>query len=276
MIIDGKKIASEIMEDVRRRVADLPYTPILCDVVVGNDPVSLSYVRIKQKKAEAVGMEFLLEQLPDNATVELVKSKIAGVQKHKRMRGLIVQLPLPARLDSSAVLDAINLVNDVDVISPDGSDLFYDNNLSYIPPTAGAILHIIDSLSISPGQARIAVIGQGELVGRPTTHLLRGRGFQVVVADKQTKDLSKVLVDADIIITGVGKPNLITADMVGGNSIIIDAGTSESGGSITGDADFESLHAKVRAITPVPGGVGPVTVAKLLENVVISAESRAI
>lgn len=258
--IDGRAIAAHLFDGITKQVAQLKFKPILCDVVVGSDPVSLTYVKIKGKKAVQCGMEFSLVQLPDTATTEQVIEGINSEQQKKELCGLIVQLPLPAHLDSNAILSAINSKVDVDAINP-------SVHSSLLPPTAGAIMQILDSLQINLEQEKFLVLGQGDLVGKPVTALLKERGFSVTTATAETEDRSQLLKQATVIITGVGKAGILTGEQVGENVIVIDAGTSESGGSISGDVDFESVAPKAKFITPSPGGVGPVTVAKLLENV---------
>lgn len=279
VIIDGKKIAENILNDLRRRVQALSFQPILCDVVVGDDPVSLSYVKIKQKTAEKTGLEFRLVQLAGESTTETVVAALRQAQEDSFLCGLIAQLPLPEQLDKDAVLSAINSRVDVDCINPESARLFYEGAPGVsIPPTAGAIMHILEDkeLGLDLAQKKILVVGQGELVGKPVTFLLRREGYDIETADSSTamEDLVKLTRAADIIIAGTGRAKLITKAMVQAGAIVVDAGTSESGADIVGDVDFEGVREVAAAVSPVPGGVGPVTVAKLLENVVKVAENK--
>ncbi len=184
-----------------------------------------------------------------------------------------MQLPLPSHLNAERILAAIGEQVDVDLLNPVTSQKFYGNQTTFIPPTAGAILHILDSLPIDLSQEKFLVLGQGSLVGKPVTHLLNNRNYNISAADINTTDTVELMLGASVIISGVGKPKLITGDNVTDGVVIIDAGTSESAGKIAGDVDFDSVEKKARFITPVPGGVGPVTVAKLIENVVTVAET---
>ncbi len=274
MIIDGRAIARQLNEHTAARVSKLASAPLLCDVVVGDDPASLSYVGIKQRTAEKYGLQFRLEHLPQSASTEEVIAAIENVQKEENLCGLIVQLPLPQNLDSQKILSAINPKVDVDLIYPQNAQKFYQGEATLVPPTAGAILHILDSLNEDFGSMKFVVVGQGELVGKPITYLLKQKGYQVEVVTRETKDSEQIISQADIIISGAGQPGLIGGNFIRDGAIVIDAGTSESGGSITGDVDFQSVSSKARFITPVPGGVGPVTVAKLLENVVTVSGSK--
>ena len=271
-IIDGRAIAAQLFEQIYSQAVYLPFKPLLCDVIVGNDPVSLSYVNIKKKRAQECGFDFSLVQLPADSTEEEVIAAIQTEQEKKNLCGLIVQLPMPQNLDAQRILEKINPEVDVDGINPSTTHVL-------IPPTAGAILHLLDTLpkEVVPdlSQEKFVVLGQGDLVGKPIAEALQARGYEVETILSGTPDRAQILKSATVIISGVGKAGVIKGDEVSDNVIVIDAGTSESGGSIAGDVDFESVAPKARCITPSPGGVGPVTVAKLLENVLKVAQSRA-
>jgi methylenetetrahydrofolate dehydrogenase (NADP+) / methenyltetrahydrofolate cyclohydrolase len=271
MIIDGRALAQQLNQQTAERVKTLPFVPVLCDVVVGEDLPSLSYVKIKQRNAQSCGLKFELIHLATATTDEVVAAVVAA-QANPDLCGLIVQLPLPAGLDQVAIVTSIAEKVDVDLLNPASAEKFYKGAPSLVPPTAGAIMHMLDSLEVNLKDLGIVVAGQGELVGKPVTHLLKQRGYRVQAVDENTDNRESLIAQADVLITGVGKASLIKFENVQEGVIIIDAGTSESGGSITGDVDFENVAPKARFITPVPGGVGPVTVAKLLENVVLVAE----
>ncbi len=276
MIIDGKKIAEEILQDLKKRLKQIPFQPVLCDVLVGEDPVSLSYVKIKEKTAARIGIEFNLLQLPKNSSTGEIVAAIAAVQNNPRLCGLIVQLPLPEQIDRDAALSAIGTGIDVDVINPESNKQFYLDQNALVPPTAGAILYLLDDFRIELVNPHFLVIGQGELVGKPITHLLRQRGYTVTTADSATTNLPELTKAADVIISGAGQEKLITGPMIKQDAIVIDAGTSESGTAIVGDVDLTSVKHVADIVSPVPGGVGPVTVAKLLENVVRVAEEKTL
>ncbi len=274
MIIDGKNIAEQILIGLKKRLTQIPFQPILCDVLVGDDSVSLSYVKVKQRTAKKTGTDFHLIQLPGGSSTGDVVAAIKTEQENENLCGLIVQLPLPDHIDSNVVLAAIDQAVDVDVINPESSRWFYRSRGVLVPPTAGAILEILQSLDIDLKQQNILVIGQGDLVGKPVTHLLQHHGYEVVTADRSTEDLADLTKTADIIISGTGQGGLLTGEMIKSGAIVIDAGTSESGAGIVGDVDQASVETVASVLSPVPGGVGPVTVAKLLENVVLVAERR--
>ena len=268
MIINGREIAKQLNEQTKARIKELTFQPLLVDIVVGDDPASLSYVRIKQKKALEVGLDFQLHHLPITSSTEDVIAEINKLITIKELSGLIIQLPLPETLDTQEILSSIPEEVDVDLLNKKTSERFYAGEKTLIPPTAGAILHIIDSLPVNFDSKKILVVGQGELVGKPTSYLLKSRSLDVITADSSTENITYLLKSADCIISGVGKSSLIKSDDVKDGVVVIDAGTSEASGSISGDVDFNSVEVKASYITPVPGGVGPVTVAKLLENVV--------
>jgi methylenetetrahydrofolate dehydrogenase (NADP+)/methenyltetrahydrofolate cyclohydrolase len=273
-IIDGKKISERILTELKTEVSKIPFKPLFCDVLVGNDPVSLSYVKIKGRCAEKIGISFKLVRFPENIAEEELIGEIKNLNQMENICGLIVQLPLPADLDKRAILDAIDPVIDVDCMGTVNSQKFYAGDLRLPPPTAAAIMIILDSINADLTNKNILVIGQGKLVGKPVSFLLEKRGLKINVADKYTKDIPTLIGAADILITAAGKAGLIRGAMIKPGSIVIDAGTSESNGGIVGDVDFKSVSAKAAYVSPVPGGVGPVTVSMLLKNVLYSAKVK--
>lgn len=267
-IVDGRAIARKILQELKAEVANLSFQPLFSDVLIGQDPVARSYVNIKLKRAEEIGLQFKLLELPDSVATQTVIDELQHIQDNPQLSGLIVQLPLPAQLDRISILNAIDPKVDVDYLNETNARLFYAGKSQTIPPTAAAILTILDSLGLDLKQLKILVVGQGDLVGRPITFLLSQRGYQVTTADQTTRSLGELTKRADMIISGTGKPKLINGDMIKLGATIIDAGTAESTGEFVGDVDLESVSAKAQIVSPVPGGVGPVTVAKLLFNVV--------
>ncbi len=281
MLLDGREIARSLREAVADKIKklQLPYKPMLCDIVIGADSVSLSYVRVKGKAAESVGMAFRLEQLSQDATTADVIDAISEIQSDQALCGLIIQLPVPDHIDKDAVLNAIAAEYDVDCIGAENNNAFYRGQGGMVPPTAGAIWHILLAHFTSKKEKfeekEFTVVGQGELVGRPTAFLLQEMNLEVEVADKSVADLKSLTRRADVLISGTGIAGLINGDMVKPGAVVIDAGTSESGAGIVGDVDLESVAPVASYVSPVPGGVGPVTVAKLLENVALVAETKS-
>lgn len=279
MIIDGRALAQDLNLHTQARINKLATRPLLVDVVVGNDPASLLYVGIKERTAKKYGLAFEAVTLPEESSTEEVIDVINEISSRPELCGLIVQVPLPKHLDQEKILNSIPVNVDVDLLNQESSEKFY-SNLSVvdsdvlIPPTAAAILYIIDSLPEDWSSKQFLVVGRGELVGKPVAFLLKQRGYKVEVAHTQTPNTEELLQTSDVIVSGVGKPNFITGDKIKNDVIIIDAGTSEANGTIQGDVDFASCELKAKFITPVPGGVGPLTVAKLLENVLKVAENK--
>jgi methylenetetrahydrofolate dehydrogenase (NADP+)/methenyltetrahydrofolate cyclohydrolase len=270
-IIDGRKIASETIQNLKSQVAALPFKPVFCDILVGNDPVSAQYVNLKAKKAGEAGMEFLRANFNAGITTEELVDEIKKLNQTSRMAGLIVQLPLPENLDRRQVLDCIDFSIDVDCMGSKRSAEFYNGNLEIVPPTSAAVMAIIDSLNLDLSASSIAVVGKGELVGKPVKFLLEQRGLKVSLIDRSTPNPEAVMRQADVIISATGKPKLIKGNMLKPGSVVIDAGTAEDGGQIVGDVDLESVKEVAGFVSPVPGGVGPVTVACLLQNVLKAA-----
>ena len=281
-IIDGRKIRDEILAGLKARVAALPFVPVFCDILVGNDPASRQYVDMKDRVAESLGIEAYGAQFPEEITTEELVDELAKIAVLPGMAGLIIQLPLPAHIDVRAVLDAVPLAFDVDALSTEASDLFYADTPVFAFPTAAAVLAILDSLDVPLADMSVCMLGKGMLVGRPVAQMLLSRGISVDVVDSSTEDMEEVTRAADVVISATGQTGLVTGEMLKEGAIVIDAGTSESGSgrpggraSIAGDVDRASVEKVAAMLSPVPGGVGPVTVAMLMHNVVLSAERLA-
>lgn len=272
-IINGKDIADEILSEIKLEVAKLNFKPVFCDILVGDDPVSSQYVKMKAQMAVKVGMEFLNADFPKNITTENLVAEIKKINETKNLCGLIVQLPLAETLNSKEILNAIDPRIDVDCTGQVNSDLFYKSKPYMRFPTATAIVDILDSLGIDYERKNFLVVGWGQLVGKPVSFLLERRKYLVEVATSKTPDIFDLMKKADVVISAVGKPGLITGDKIKPGAVIIDAGTSESSGGVLGDVDFESVKEIAGFVSPVPGGVGPVTVAKLLSNVLKVAKT---
>lgn len=304
-IIDGRRIRNEILEGVKRGVAELSFQPVFCDVLVGNDSVSRQYVEMKAKTAERMGMRFHNAHFEEDISPEDLIREIKDLGKIEGISGVIVQLPLPSKFNDfkREILDSVPSELDVDCLGSKASESFYRNENEIGFPTALACITILDSLfenglgakdtkdekgENSKGEVlanekksfnkeellkeilkdkKIVVLGQGELVGKPVTALLRFRGLEPITIRSSTENKEQLIKEADVIISGVGKGKYIRGDMIKEGAILIDAGTSESNGGIVGDIDMESVNGIAGYLSPVPGGVGPVTVATLLENV---------
>lgn len=277
LIIDGRKLRAEILSRVKKEVASLSFTPVFCDVLVGDDPASAQYVQMKARTAETVGIHFHKAVFPDTITTEALVKEIEVLNKIENMCGIIIQLPLPESIDRRAVLDSIDSRLDVDCLGTLASDKFYKNynsqtDLGY--PTALACVALLETLHLDLRHKIIVVLGQGELVGKPVSALLRYKDLTYQPITSKTENKEYFLQQADVVISGIGKPKYITGNMIKYEAILVDAGTSELNGGIVGDVDLDSVKSVAGYVSPVPGGVGPVTVAMLLNNVLIVAKNR--
>jgi len=273
IIIDGKKLQKEILADVKDKLGRLPFQPVFCDVLVGEEPVSVQYVKIKARMAEEVGIKFHSAFFSSSITTgELIK-EIKFLNQIPHMCGIVIQLPLPPSIDRRAVLDSIDPALDVDCLGTFAGNEFYNNKSNFGPPAAVASMVALDSLGLDLVKKSVVVLGQGELVGKPVTALLKWRNINPFVVNSQTENSKDLIKDADVIISGIGKGKYITGEMIKDGAVLIDAGTSEDGNSVVGDVDVSSVMGIAGAISPVPGGVGPITVAMLLKNVLTVAIS---
>lgn len=267
MIVDGRALAARMLEMVAHEVTRMPdgEKPILAIVTCAPNFETKKYLALKERKAAAAGIILkIIELLPEVTTNEVVEV----IQKAVLMaQGVVVQLPLPVHIDREVVLQFVPVSHD-----PDGFGYEHDGR-SCLPPVVAAVAAIARAYEIEFKDKRIVIVGQGRLVGMPMKQYLSKLGFVPTVVTERTEHASDLLKEADIVITGVGKPGLITDDMVKEGVVIFDAGTSEEGGVLVGDVDPMVAH-KAKLFTPVPGGIGPITVAALLANVMILAKQQ--
>ncbi|HBB54546.1 TPA: bifunctional 5,10-methylene-tetrahydrofolate dehydrogenase/5,10-methylene-tetrahydrofolate cyclohydrolase [Candidatus Nomurabacteria bacterium] len=281
-IIDGRKLGKEILFEVKNEVAKFGFKPVFCDVLVGDDPASIQYVKMKAKTAETVGIRFHKANFPVSITTGELLEEIKKLNKIPNMCGIIIQLPLPEHIDRQAALDGIDPRLDVDCLGRAASAKFYEGGTELGFPTALACMALLDSLNLDLRDKKIAVLGQGLLVGKPVSALLKFRGLTPTIITSKTEYKEEIIKETDIIISGIGKGKYLTGDMIKKGAVIIDAGTSEAGNGpadggvkIVGDVDSESVKNVAGFLSPVPGGVGPVTVAMLLSNVLTVAKKKS-
>jgi len=278
-LIDGKTIAQTIKESVAQDVATLKkkgVTPKLAVVLVGDDRPSATYVKKKGEAAQAVGIEFELHKFDHNITQEQLIENILDIQKKSYLSGIIVQLPLPAHIDTNAIINTIKPEFDVDCMTDISLGKIVMQTHTLIPPTPAAVLSILDSLHIDLTGKNITIVGTGQLVGRPLSLVLLNTKASVTTCNQTTTDIKEKCLAADIVVSGVGKPNILTGDMVKSGAIVIDTGVSYTkDGKIQGDVNLEEILKKNAHVTPTPGGVGPITVAQLLHNTVECAKKKA-
>ena len=288
-IIDGTKIAEEIREELKVKVKELRekgITPGLVMVRVGEDPASVSYVRGKSKASEELGIFSDTIVLPEDAKEEEVLAKVEELNKDPKFHGILVQLPLPKHIDADKVLNAIDPRKDVDGFHPVNVGRLLIGEPYFMPCTPHGVQQLLLRSGYDPGGKHVVICGRSNIVGKPLMAILvqkkKGANATVTVCHTGTKDLAATTREADILIAAMGSAKAITADMVKEGAVVIDVGvnripdaTKKSGYRLVGDADFDAIKEKAEAISPVPGGVGPMTVTMLMVNTVRAAEEQA-
>ncbi|MCA9373829.1 bifunctional 5,10-methylenetetrahydrofolate dehydrogenase/5,10-methenyltetrahydrofolate cyclohydrolase [Candidatus Peregrinibacteria bacterium] len=280
-VLDGKKTASELYESLRGEVESLRekgVNPKLVIVQVGDDPASSSYIRSKQKASEKVGMDFeLMHFSPDELDTEKLIAKVHELNKDETVNGILVQLPLPDHIYEPEVTKAIDPQKDVDGFTAYNlGKMFLSKDFEDLAPcTPSGIMMILDKYGVEVEGKEAVVVGRSNIVGKPISVMLLNRGATVTTCHSRTKDLAFHTKRADILVVAIGKEKFIRADMVKDGAVVVDVGINRtSEGKIVGDVDFEAVSQKVSAITPVPGGCGPMTVACLIQNVVKAAKKQ--
>jgi len=275
-IIDGNAIARELRAELIRRVAALAalgVRPGLAVVQVGNHPASRIYVRNKMKACGEVGLYSEHIELPADADESTLLERIRTLNSDSRIHGILVQLPLPSGLSAERVVDALAPAKDVDGFHPTNIGLLAVGNPRFVPCTPLGVMKLIEHEEIGVQGRHAVVVGRSNIVGKPMALLLLQRGATVTICNSRTPDLGAMTRQADILVVAAGRPKLVTAAMVKPRAVVIDVGiTRLADGKLTGDVDFQSVLGTASCITPVPGGVGPMTIAMLLENTVMSAE----
>ena len=277
-VFNGKLFRQKILDDVKNDIGILPFVPEFCDILVGSDGPSVRYVNMKKSMAKSLGINFIDENLNEDVTTDDIINSIKKILERPNICGIIVQLPLPNHIDTKRVLDSVPLPLDVDGLSNNYNDLFYGTDKFdgiLIMPTVLAVRKILDTI-YKQGDC-ITIVGQGKLIGKPLNHLLKSESKNVETIDSKTSEIekNKILKNTDILISAVGKPNIINGNDLKQGIKIIDAGTLEVENVLVGDVDFESVQSVAEFITPTPGGVGPVTVACLMNNVLEVAKLKA-
>ena len=271
-IIDGKALAAKILDDVRKKVKDLKEKPGLAIVIAGNNPASEIYVGLKEKKSKEIGFYVERYNLDSDVKEDELLKLVDELNESKKIHGFIVQLPLPKHIDENFIIDSILPHKDVDGLTPVNLGNLVNSNNMLLPATAKACLELIKSTGQKIEGKHAVVVGRSSIVGKPTALLLLQENATVTICHSKTKNLKEHTKNADILVVGVGKPKLIKKDMVKPGAIIIDAGINRVMGKVVGDVDFENVKEVAGYITPVPGGVGPMTIAMLLDNTLKAME----
>lgn len=275
-LISGKEVSAKVKAEVREETAELVkkgIKPGLAVVIVGNDPASRVYVNSKKKACEEVGFSSFEYALPEETTQEELLELVSKLNNDDSVDGILCQLPLPEQIDENAVINAIKPDKDVDAFHPFNVGKIMIGDFAFLPCTPAGVMELIDSTGVDISGKSCVVIGRSNIVGKPMSMLLLHRNGTVTICHSRTKNLAEICRNADILVAAVGKANFVTADMVKDGAIVIDVGMNRlENGKLCGDVDFENTEKKAGYITPVPGGVGPMTIAMLMKNTLTAAK----
>jgi methylenetetrahydrofolate dehydrogenase (NADP+)/methenyltetrahydrofolate cyclohydrolase len=285
-LINGNDVSSQIYAELTERIKALRSkgtVPGLAVVLVGEDPASQTYVRMKGKKCEELGMHSVTVVLPAETSEKELLKKVDELNNDKSIHGFLVQLPLPKHIDENKVINAIDPKKDVDCFHPENVGRMLIGEPSFLPATPAGVQQMLIRSGVEMSGKHVVIVGRSNIVGKPMAAMLmqKGKGADstVTVVHSRTKDIASFTRDADILIVAIGKPMFITADMVKEGAVVIDVGTNRiddtthpKGSRLVGDVDFDKVKEKTSAITPVPGGVGPMSICMLMENAVRAAE----
>ena len=269
-IIDGKKVSSHIKDNIAAEVKILKNktgkTPGLAVVLVGDDPASAVYVKNKNKTCKNIGFQSFEHILSENTSEDKLLNLINELNNDDQVNGILVQLPLPSHISSKKILVSINPQKDVDGFHLENVGRLVTGNALFKPCTPAGIIKLLDEYKIEIEGKNAVIIGRSNIVGKPVSFLFLERNATVTICHSRTKDLPSITRSADILIAAIGKPNFVSLDMVKNNAVVIDVGINRLDGKLVGDVDFASVSKQASLITPVPGGVGPMTIAMLMEN----------
>lgn len=282
ILLDGKALASELQAELAVEVADFiennGVAPCLAAVLVGDNPASEVYVRNKRRACERAGMESQLHRLPDDATTEVLLALVHKLNKDAEVHGILVQLPLPPQIDATRVLDAVHPLKDVDAFHPENVGRIVQGRPRFLPCTPHGVQTLLLRRGVPIAGRHVVVLGRSDIVGKPLANLLIQRGptadATVTVCHRQTRDLPSLTRQADILIVAIGRPRFVTAEMVKPGAVVVDVGMNRTPDGLAGDVDYEQVKEVAGMITPVPGGVGPLTVTMLLRNTLAAARSQ--
>ena len=276
MILDGKELSTTRLEILREKIAESGIIPGLATIIIGEDPASQMYVRMKHRACESVGIRSVGVVLPGDVTTADVLEAVEKLNNDPEVNGVLIQLPLPQQIDTPAVIAAVSPDKDVDGFHPLSMGKLFAGEPVFVPCTPGGIMTIFEDYDISLTGKRAVVIGRSVDVGRPMAALLLNANATVTICHSKTENLSEITKEADILVSAIGRARFVTADMVKDNAVVIDVGINyDDEGNLCGDVDFEAVSQKASALTPVPGGVGPMTIATLMENTWKAANQNA-
>ncbi len=276
-IIDGKKIAAVTKAEIKEEVDALSKKGVrvgLAVILVGNDPASRVYVNNKKKACEDLGIYSEEYTLPEDTSMESLLSLIDELNKRSDINGILCQLPLPKHMDEKQVINRISPLKDVDAFHPVNVGKIMIGNFDFLPCTPAGVMQLLKKSNISVEGKNCVVIGRSNIVGKPMAMLLLHKNATVTICHSKTENIKDITSKADIIVVAVGRAEFLTADMVKDGAVVIDVGMNRKDGKLCGDVDFESVSGKCSYITPVPGGVGPMTIAMLMKNTVTAAKQQ--
>lgn len=276
MIIDGKAVSKAVRERVAAETQQLKekgVTPGLAVIIVGEDPASQVYVRNKEKACEEVGFYSEKFALPENTTQQELNSLVMELNERSDINGILCQLPLPAHLDDKEVINLINPIKDVDAFHPVNVGAIMIGDYNFLPCTPAGVMELIHSTGVDVCGKKAVVIGRSNIVGKPMAMLLLHENATVEITHSKTQNLAEIAAGADILVAAIGKAKFVGADMVKQGAVVIDVGMNrDENGKLCGDVDFEAVKDKCSYITPVPGGVGPMTISMLMQNTLTAAK----
>lgn len=275
MILDGKRISEERLAKLKAEIRNSGLFPSLATVIVGDDPASRMYVRMKHRACEAAGIRSVGVELPSSASTKDVLGSIENLNSDPGVNGILVQLPLPSHIDTPRIVESVDPRKDVDGFHPYNMGCLFLGTPVFSPCTPAGIMTLLSAYGVEPGGMHAVVLGRSIEVGRPMAALLLNAHATVTICHSRTRDLPSITQKADILVVAVGKPKFIGPQMVREGAIIVDVGTNRVEGILCGDVDFERVRDVAGAITPVPGGVGPMTIATLMENTFLAARIQA-
>lgn len=268
MIMSGKEVSSKIKEDIKKEVESLEDKLTLCVVQIGNDEASNVYVRQKEKMSNELGIGFLHAKYDDTLLEEEIENEVSKLNNDPNITGIIIQLPIPNKYDTNKLINLISSNKDVDGLTDDNKVKLYNNEDAIIPCTPLGVMELLNYYNIDVKGKNVVIIGRSLLVSKPLFNLLLNKDATVTMCHSKTINLAAITKNADILISATGKPHLVTEDMVKEGAVVIDVGINRIDGKLCGDVDFENVSKKTSYITPVPGGVGPMTVTMLMKNTV--------
>ena len=278
-IIDGKEVSAQVKEQVKEEAAQLKAATGLqvglAVVIVGNNPASRVYVNNKKNACEAVGFQSFEYALDEDTTQEELLELVEVLNENPQVNGILVQLPLPKQIDEKAIINAISPDKDVDAFHPSNVGRIMIGSYAFLPCTPDGVMELIASTGVSVSGKNCVVIGRSNIVGKPMAMLLLHQNGTVTICHSRTQNLKEICAQADILVAAVGKANFVTADMVKEGAVVIDVGMNRlDNGKLCGDVDFAAVEPKAGYITPVPGGVGPMTIAMLMRNTLTAAKQQ--